>query len=427
MEDEIAFCQKCGTKAITELYPKEETVDTYYQSNSLIFKYNGISVDLNEFKIKHGNNRIAAIKEIRNLTNLDLATSKKVVDEAYDGRLYVPTQSKNNKGCLIVLAWIFLFPIMLIIVIAKSHKLTRTLKTIFIALIVMVCAIIAISSSAQSNNEAKVLFAQIETVMNNNDYLEAEAKLNKLIKDYPYSDNIDDAKSMLESIKPKVEKIKVEEEAAAKKEAALEEAAEKAKEEKEAKQKNIQIIIDATALQQDESEKVFDDLLSVGFKSITECTLGFGTGVDDLQSFRAVCDGIITILTIEKRKTYYIGIGSVDLFSSEQGGVLNQAIDFILTSDEEYSFISNSESYVKEGLKSPSTAKFPGQIFESDKWSVGRYKDIVQVRAYVDSQNSFGAVIRSDFVVEMDYTTSMCTYLAIDGENMYGTAFVIPK
>lgn len=56
-------------------------------------------------------------------------------------------------------------------------------------------------------------------------------------------------------------------------------------------------------------EAVFADLKSVAVTAVTECTAAIGTVVDELQSFTAVAGGKDIILTIEKRKTYYIGLG----------------------------------------------------------------------------------------------------------------------
>jgi DNA-directed RNA polymerase subunit RPC12/RpoP len=59
-----------------------------------------------------------------------------------------------------------------------------------------------------------------------------------------------------------------------------------------------------------------------------------------------------------------------------------------------------AEKYVKQKLKSPSTAKFPS-VSEKDKHTtsfsttpgVGKYK----IESWVDSQNSFGATVRTKF------------------------------
>lgn len=55
------------------------------------------------------------------------------------------------------------------------------------------------------------------------------------------------------------------------------------------------------------------------------------------------------------------------------------------------------EDFVKRRLGSPGTVKFPG-LFSGDRREVeelsgGRYR----LRSYVDSQNAFGALIRTSF------------------------------
>jgi len=50
------------------------------------------------------------------------------------------------------------------------------------------------------------------------------------------------------------------------------------------------------------------------------------------------------------------------------------------------------QEYVKKNLKAPSTAKFPSLDY---KWQ--KREDIYDIVGYVDSQNSFGAMIRTKF------------------------------
>lgn len=56
-----------------------------------------------------------------------------------------------------------------------------------------------------------------------------------------------------------------------------------------------------------------------------------------------------------------------------------------------------AQQFVLRGLKAPSTAKFPTLPYEAKNMGDGFYK----VKSYVDSQNSFGAMIRSDWTVDM--------------------------
>ena len=64
-----------------------------------------------------------------------------------------------------------------------------------------------------------------------------------------------------------------------------------------------------------------------------------------------------------------------------------------------------SQKFVKKNLKSPSTAKFPLLIDEGVKvehQGEGKY----YVRAYVDSQNGFGAMLRTKYMAEVEYLGS---------------------
>jgi hypothetical protein len=55
---------------------------------------------------------------------------------------------------------------------------------------------------------------------------------------------------------------------------------------------------------------------------------------------------------------------------------------------------------VEAQLKSPSTAKFPWAGTDH----VHQSGNIFMVRSYVDSQNSFGAMVRTYFVCKIEYT-----------------------
>lgn len=56
-----------------------------------------------------------------------------------------------------------------------------------------------------------------------------------------------------------------------------------------------------------------------------------------------------------------------------------------------------AQQFVKQGLKAPSTAKFPLEPVSAGTDGNGLY----QVESYVDSQNSFGAMVRSEWMVNM--------------------------
>ena len=56
-----------------------------------------------------------------------------------------------------------------------------------------------------------------------------------------------------------------------------------------------------------------------------------------------------------------------------------------------------AQEFVKRALKAPSTAEFPWEPVSAGTDGTGLY----QVESYVDSQNSFGAMVRSEWMVNM--------------------------
>jgi len=60
----------------------------------------------------------------------------------------------------------------------------------------------------------------------------------------------------------------------------------------------------------------------------------------------------------------------------------------------------NAKRYVELALKTPSTAKFP-YYGDFSAWQTPENKDVWEVTGYVDAQNSFGAMIRSNWYVKI--------------------------
>lgn len=83
---------------------------------------------------------------------------------------------------------------------------------------------------------------------------------------------------------------------------------------------------------------------------------------------------------------------------------------------DNYNTESWAKSYamimVKDNLKSPSTAKFCNTATEMTAKNLGGSK--WRVTGWVDSQNSFGATVRSDFVVTLTLTEKGATCNDID-------------
>ncbi|MDP2676917.1 MAG: hypothetical protein Q8O83_04495 [bacterium] len=98
------------------------------------------------------------------------------------------------------------------------------------------------------------------------------------------------------------------------------------------------------------------------------------------------------------------------------GGSSSSQTPTVYTPDEIELHIQAQE-FVKQGLKAPSTAKFPVLPYDTSADGNGLYK----VDSYVDSQNSFGAMIRSDWTVLMRLSGETWTLerMAIGGKAVY--------
>lgn len=68
-----------------------------------------------------------------------------------------------------------------------------------------------------------------------------------------------------------------------------------------------------------------------------------------------------------------------------------------------------AEKYVKQNLKSPTTAKFPG-LHEKNSHIKELGNNKYEINSWVDSQNSFGAMVRTKFscVIKINGNTVSC-------------------
>lgn len=89
----------------------------------------------------------------------------------------------------------------------------------------------------------------------------------------------------------------------------------------------------------------------------------------------------------------------------ENGTVVTRLSDFMLGNSEKSNLQIRSQNSIKAILKAPSTADFPN----IREWYFGKDNGVITVQSYVDSQNDFGAMIRSEFqlIIENDAITSL--------------------
>ena len=122
-------------------------------------------------------------------------------------------------------------------------------------------------------------------------------------------------------------------------------------------------------------------------------------------------DNIILYLDTDKN-VYNLKYADYDLYSANN--VVATIQDYTFTTKEASDLQIKCQNKVKEVLKSPSTAKFPN-IYE---WGFSKEKNIVTVQGYVDSQNSFGAELRSKFQFVIDSDSDTIQSFIFDGQEL---------
>ncbi|MDD3475053.1 MAG: hypothetical protein PHP08_04130 [Candidatus Dojkabacteria bacterium] len=115
-----------------------------------------------------------------------------------------------------------------------------------------------------------------------------------------------------------------------------------------------------------------------------------------------------------------INLGDTKLYS--KSGTTKSADDYMLSTTERSDLKMYSKQLVEAVLKAPSTAEFPGGFFDPfSGWGFGKEGSTYKVSSYVDSQNSFGAMIRSNFYLEFNWPAGEdleVTKFIFDGETI---------
>lgn len=165
----------------------------------------------------------------------------------------------------------------------------------------------------------------------------------------------------------------------------------------------------------EQSENIENILEKCGIKhvdSIKADELLNDTNEKGEKGYRISADGIDNIILYLKKDNKVNIVRYADNNLYAKGKVVSKLSDYALTSDEEAEIRTKCQQMVEEVLKSPSTAKFPWA-----EWGIVKNKEKVAVRSHVDSENSFGAMVRSEFsfIFAKDGTVES---FVIDGEEM---------
>ncbi len=176
----------------------------------------------------------------------------------------------------------------------------------------------------------------------------------------------------------------------------------------------------AAGFDADQAAAALDVIRSVGFTRVVELTFQYED--DGLKYYLANLGYTRNyVIVLEEDAIRLIGNDSLTLYDTSQGGVVDNINNYVLEDTDRGTFAYLAQQHVLTGLKAPSTAEFPSLVWNSDEWSVSRDHDVITVRSWVDAQNSFGAMIRSTFVAQYNYTSHDLLYLEIDNAAVFGT------
>lgn len=114
----------------------------------------------------------------------------------------------------------------------------------------------------------------------------------------------------------------------------------------------------------------------------------------------------------KKQNVYKITYKNHTLYG--KGKVKSTLNDYCMTAEEQDTVRISCEEKIKEILTSPSTAEFA----DRNEWAFSKNKHTLLIQGYVDSQNGFGAMIRSDFQFEIDRKTNKIKSLIFDGKEL---------
>lgn len=152
-----------------------------------------------------------------------------------------------------------------------------------------------------------------------------------------------------------------------------------------------------------------------GFEEIGDVNHDEMLDHDGLIGYRMTANNIKNIIVYTTQENQIVTLKYVDKVLCENGIPVDNIKNYTLTDSETNDLMYNTEQIIKSILKSPSTAKFPTIL----DYSFSKNKEEITVQAYVDSQNSFGAMIRSEFKVTYTPDGKSVTSVIVDGQEYY--------
>lgn len=322
------------------------------------------------------------------------------------------TEKQKKPIWLAVILWILFLPIMAIIAIAKSQKMSKKQKTFSIIAIVILSIFICIAGSISNSNAEKASYEAIIVSVENENYEDAQDMIVEFIRQYPHSEYLNEINTKKELVDAEILKIENEKKAKEEQEKIEKEKEKLNKEKKENAQKaNISV-------------SAFDNMITaceaigIEYKNISNIASKDNWANGKRCSFNY--SGYQFLVYFNQDETINsINSGTVKFYNN--GKKVENVKNRLITSEEQSQLKIWTEEHIKKILKSPSSAKFPGGFLTPfEGWSFSKNGTGYTVTSYVDSQNSFGAMIRSSFTITYEWKDGLgkATSLVFDGKKI---------
>lgn len=96
-----------------------------------------------------------------------------------------------------------------------------------------------------------------------------------------------------------------------------------------------------------------------------------------------------------------------------------------ISTTESVTIIDYCKEIINSILKAPSSAEYPGSwLNPTDGWQMVKNNNLVTVKSYVDAQNSFGTMMRSEFIIQIqmqDDGSGKASYVQFEGKVLSGS------
>ena len=138
------------------------------------------------------------------------------------------------------------------------------------------------------------------------------------------------------------------------------------------------------------------DAIDINYKNIESF-------VNNINSYSFAYEGYSFTVKLNEKNINEVKSGGVILY--EDNKIIYKLTDLTIDPYKKITLKDVAEAKVKAILKAPSTAKFPGTwLSPYTDWTISRKKDKFYIASYVDAQNSFGVLIRTDFSMVVTWT-----------------------